>query len=275
MSSRCRSWALALLAAAAAAACTDGRAAAVAPPPLRACADPNNLPFTNRAGEGLENRLAELIADELGTTVEYTWWPQRRGFVRHTLNAGECDLLLGVPAGFELAWTTRPYYRSSYVFVTRADGPQIASLDDPVLRTLRIGVPMVGDDYSNTPPADALTERGLEAQIVGYTVYGNYAEPNPPARLIDAVAGGDVDVAIAWGPLAGYFAQRADPPLRVTPVRPAPDTGAAPLVFDIALAVRRGDSALHDSVEAVLQRRRADVAQLLADYGVPIAEGGP
>lgn len=247
----------------------------MAPPPLRACADPNNLPFTNRAGEGLENRLAELIADELGTTVEYTWWPQRRGFVRHTLNAGECDLLLGVPAGFELAWTTRPYYRSSYVFVTRADGPQIASLDDPVLRTLRIGVPMVGDDYSNTPPADALTERGLEAQIAGYTVYGNYAEPNPPAGLIDAVARGDVDVAIAWGPLAGYFAQRADPPLRVTPVRPAPDTGAAPLVFDIALAVRRGDSALHDSVEAVLQRRRADVAQLLADYGVPIAEGGP
>ena len=272
MSSRCRSRAVArvlsaLLTIAACAEPPSRRAAE--PPPLRACADPNNLPFTNAAGEGFENRIAELLADELGRPLEYTWWPQRRGFVRQTLRAGRCDLLLGVPADFELAWTTRPYYRSGYVFVTRAGAPPIESFDDPALRSLRVGVQLVGDDYANTPPAHALAERGMAAQLVGYSVYGDYSKPNPPARIVEAVARGDVDVAVVWGPLAGYFASRQPTPLRLTPVRPAMDFGYLPFTFAISLAVRRGDTALHAAVEAAMERRRGDVERILDEYGVP------
>ena len=236
---------------------------------LRVCADPNNLPFTNASGEGFENRIAEILADELDAELEYTWWPQRRGFVRHTLRAGSCDLLLGVPSDFELAWTTKPYYRSGYVFVTRVDGPEITSLDDPSLRDLRVGVQLVGDDYANTPPAHALADRGMASQLVGYSVYGDYSQPNPPARIVEAVARGDVDVAVVWGPLAGYFGAQESPRLRLTPVRPAIDRGVLPFEFDISLAVRRGDTALHAAVESAMDRRRADVDRVLAHYGVP------
>ena len=127
---------------------------------LRVCADPNNLPFSNNRGEGFENRIAVLIARDLGTRVEYTWWAQRRGFVRNTLNAGSCDVILGVPTGYGMVRTTRPYYRSTYVFVTRRDrGLHISSLDDPALRTLRVGVHLIGDDYANSPAAHSLAPR--------------------------------------------------------------------------------------------------------------------
>jgi len=240
------------------------------PRELRVCADSNNLPFSNARGEGFENRLAELLGHEMGARVRYTWWPQRRGFVRHTLNAGDCDLVAGVPTSFELAWTTRPYYRSTYVFVTRKDrGLRIASFDDPVLKKLRIGVQLVGDDYANAPPAEALVRRGLGAQLRGYSVYGDYSKPNPPARIVEAVANGEVDVAVVWGPLAGYFASRQRVPLAIAPVKPQIDPPYLPFVFDISLAVRRGDTAMHDSVEAALVRRRGDIDRLLARYGVP------
>ena len=172
---------------------------------LRVCADPNNLPFSNEREEGFENRLAELLARELGAErVEYTWWAQRRGFFRNTLNAGLCDVVMGVPSSVELAATTRPYYRSTYVFVTRADrGLDIRSLDDEALRRVRVGVSIIGDDYANAPPAHALAQRGIVGNVVGFSVYGDYAQPNPPARIVEAVAAGDVDVAVVWGPLAG------------------------------------------------------------------------
>ena len=155
---------------------------------LRVCSDPNNLPFSNRAGEGFENRLAELIADELHAQVRYTWWAQRRGFVRNTLGAGACDLIAGVPSGYEPVRTTEPYYRSTYVFVTRRDlAPPIESIDDPRLRRLRIGIHVIGDDYAEPPSATALARRGIVNNIHGYTLYGDYREPNPPARILDAL----------------------------------------------------------------------------------------
>jgi mxaJ protein len=237
---------------------------------LRVCADPNNLPFSNEKGEGFENRIAALVARELGRRVEYTWWAQRRGFVRNTLTEGRCDVLLGVPAGFERALTTAPYYTSAYVFVSpRARHYDIHSFDDPRLRTLRIGVQIVGDDYANTPPAHALARRGIVRNVVGYTLYGDYREPNPPARIVEAVAKGDVDVAVVWGPLAGYFARRSAVPLDVVPVVPRVDPPRLPLTFAIAMGVRRGDAALRDSLERALERRRADVRRILDDYGVP------
>ena len=237
---------------------------------LRVCADPNNLPFSNRAGEGFENRLVELVAREMGARVEYTWFAQRRGFVRNTLRAGRCDVIPGVPSSVELVLATRPYYRSTYVFVTRRDaGLALRSFDDPRFRTLRIGVQLVGDDGANTPPAHAFARRGVVGNLVGYTVYGDYAQPDPPARIVTAVARGDVDVAVVWGPLAGWFAPRQDVPLDLVPVSPQIDPPFLPFVFDIAMGVRRDDPRLRDELDAILVRRRAAVDSLLTEYGVP------
>jgi mxaJ protein len=240
---------------------------------LRVCADPNNLPFSNQQQAGFENRLAELLAKDLGAELRYTWWAQRRGFFRNTLNAGLCDVVLGIPHDFELALPTRPYYRSTYVFVSRTgSGFDVTSLEDPLLRRARIGVHLVGDDYANTPPAHAFARRGLAENIVGFSLYGNYAEPNPPARIIEAVAGGEIDVAVVWGPFAGYFGQRSKVPLRIAPVRPQYDGPGVRFVFDIALGVRKGDQALRKNLEAVLARRHEQIRRILDQYGVPQVE---
>lgn len=245
-----------------------------APAPLRVCADPNNLPFSNDRGEGFENELAEMLASELGTRVEYTWWAQRRGFVRNTLGAGQCDVVMGVPRRFELAATTRPYYRSSYVFVARRDrGFGLHSLDDQRLRHLRIGVQMIGDDFANSPPAHALSARGLVKNVVGYSVLGDYSRPNPPARVVEAVARGDIDVALVWGPLAGYFARRQTAALELSPVTPQIDTPSRPFAFDISMAVRRGDSGRRQVLDDFIIRRRTEIDRLLARYGIPRADG--
>jgi mxaJ protein len=250
------------------------RPAASPPRALRVCADPNNLPFSNQAEQGFENRIARLIAADLGAEVRYTWWAQRRGFVRNTLRAGECDLIPGVPARFEPVATTAPYYTSSYVFVTRSDlEPAIESLDDPRLRRLRIGVHLIGDDYANPPPVAALARRGIVRNVAGYSIYGDYRDPNPPARLVEAVARGEVDVAIVWGPLGGYFATREAVPLRVRRIRESDDGQGVPFVFRIAMGVRPEDSVLLRRVESVLIRRRVEVRRILGEYGVPLVAG--
>jgi len=239
---------------------------------LRVCADPNNLPFSNQRREGFENRLADLIAGELGDTVRYTWQPQRRGFLRNTLNAHACDVVMGMPLGSDRVLTTRPYYRSSYVFVSRKDRHlSVRSLDDPVLRKLRIGVQLVGDDYANTPPVHALSRRGIVKNLVGYSVLGDYSQENPPARIIDAVIARDVDVAVAWGPLAGYFAKKSPIPLELVPVSPEVDPPGLRFAFDISLAVRTEDTLRMKELERILERRRSDIDRLLRDYGVPVS----
>jgi mxaJ protein len=238
--------------------------------PLRVCADPNNLPFSNSRLEGFENRLAAMAATTLGTRADFVWWPQRRGFVRMTLNTGECDVIMGVPAAFELARTTRPYYRAGYVFVQRIRrGDPLVSLDDPRLHRLRVGVQMVGDDFANSPPAHALSARGIVRNVVGFSVLGDYSQPNPPARIIEAVAGGRIDVAIAWGPLAGYFAHASKVPLTLQPVTPALDPPSLPFEFDISMAVRRNDESLARSLDAFIVRYRADIEKLLNQFHVP------
>jgi quinoprotein dehydrogenase-associated probable ABC transporter substrate-binding protein len=230
---------------------------------LRVCADPNNLPFSNQQLEGFENKIAGLIASELNANVEYTWWPQRRGFIRNTLKAGSCDLVLGVPRSFELALTTSPYYRSTYVFVYRkGKGIRVRSLDDPVLRRVKIGVQMVGDDFANTPPAHALANRKIIHNVKGYTLYGDYAQPNPPARIVDAVAAGEVDVAIVWGPLAGYFVKRQSVPLEIVPVSPQVDLPFLPFVYDISMGVRRGDERLKVELEKILEQKRPEIESI-------------
>jgi mxaJ protein len=241
---------------------------------LRVCADPNNLPFSNRAGQGFENKLAELIAREQHARLQYVWWAQRRGYVRNTLNADSCDLWPGVASSLEMLATSRPYYRSSYVFVTRAGDPLSGlNLDDARLRRLRIGVQMIGDDGSNTPPAEALANRGLVRNVRGYMIYGDYSRPNPPARIVDAVAHGEIDVGLVWGPLAGYFAARAPVPLRLEPITPWLDDARLPMVYDISVGVRRGNLPLLRAVDAILSRHSADIRALLDRYRVPLVQG--
>lgn len=237
---------------------------------LRVCADPNNLPFSNRRLAGFENRIADVIAKDLHARVTYAWHAQRRGFIRETLKAHQCDVVIGMPTSMELAATTRPYYRSTYVFVTRKDRHlHIASFDDDILKRLRIGVQIIGDDGANAPPAHALANRGIVENVRGYTVYGDYSKPNPPARIVDAVATGEIDVAIVWGPLAGWFAKRSPAPLTLAPVSPEIDLPFLPFVYDIALGVRREDVALRNELDAVLERRKPEIDRILADYGVP------
>ena len=238
---------------------------------LRVCADPNNLPFSNAAGEGFENKIVALLAKDLGSTVRYTWWAQRRGMIRNTLDAGECDVIPGIASGIGMTGTTDPYYRSTYVFVTRADRhlADLHSYDDPRLRTLTIGVQLIGDDGANTPPAHALSRRGVVDNVRGYTVYGDYRGPTPQAAIIDALANGDIDVALVWGPTAGWFASRAPVPMVLTPVTPWLDGPQAPMVFDVSMGVRRDDRALRRDLNAALERNRDAIAKILDDYHVP------
>lgn len=252
---------------------TAAAQATPAPPHvLRVCADPNNLPYSNERQEGFENRIAELVAREMKAELRYVWWAQRRGYIRNTLRAGRCDVFIGMPTGLDMVLVTRPYYRSTYAFVTKRSGPHIESFDDARLKRLRVGVQIIGDDFANAPPAEALTHRGIVKNVRGYSVLGNYREPNPPSRIVRAVANGEVDVAVVWGPLAGYFARRSPVPLRVVPVSPEVDVPYLPFVFDIAMGVRRGETALRDTLDAVIARRQHDIDRILADYGVPRAD---
>lgn len=260
-----------LLGVAALAACVSKRAEPdVAAAVLNVCADPNNLPFSSSDTTGFENRIAVLLARELHTGVRFTWWAQRRGFLRNTINAGACDVWMGVPSGLGNLTTTQPYYRSTYVFVTRAaDHLRIASLDDPVLRRVKVGVQLIGDDGANTPPAHALTRRNIVANVRGYHVEADYRQPNPPSRILEALARGDIDVAVVWGPLGGYFASRESVPLHVEPVHPQVDIPFLPFVFDIAIGVRHGDSVLASRLDSAVARRRPEIDRILAAYAVP------
>jgi mxaJ protein len=246
---------------------------AAEPETLRVCADPNNLPFSNRAGEGFENRLAEKVAQKLGKAVSYTWWAQRRGFIRHTLKAGNCDLVMGVPAHYDLVETTRPYYRSTYVFVSQtARHLQLDAIDSPQLRGLTIGVHLIGDDGNNTPPAHALGQQGIIDNVRGFMIYGDYREPDPPARLIEAVEHGEIDVAAAWGPLAGYAAKQSAVPLTVAPIIAGEGFEPQQFQFDIAMGVRKGEHTLRDRLNDFIAQNIGEITALLQSYGVPLVE---
>ena len=238
---------------------------------LTVCADPNNLPFSNRAGEGFENKLAEMIAADLHAKLDYVWWAQRRGHVRNTLNEQKCDLWPGMASTMEMAATSRPYYRSTYVIVTReADGLAGLSLDDARLRNLRIGVQLVGDDGSNTPPAHALARRGIRDKVRGYMLYGDYRKPSPPSEIVRAVERGDIDAAFVWGPLAGYFAAQSKVPLRLEPVTPWLDQAQLPMQFDVSVGVQKDNQKLLKDVDHVLGQRRGEIEALLKRYHMPM-----
>lgn len=236
---------------------------------LRVCSEPNNLPFSNKAGQGFENRIADLVARDLGDRVEYTWALQNDRFIAHTLDAHKCDVMMGVSAEDGDVLTTRPYYASTYVFVSRRkDRLAVTSLADPRLRTLRIGVHLIGDDP--TPPTMALGQEGIVDNVHGYMIYGDFAKANPPARLIEAVEKKDVDIAAVWGPLGGYFAKNAPVPLQVTPMTGTRRFAPLRFRFAIAMGVRKGDGALRDRLNTIIAREQPAIRNILRAYGVPL-----
>ena len=240
---------------------------------LRVCADPNNLPFSNERGQGFENELARLAAHDLGLGLQYVWWPQHGRYLKNTLFAGRCDVVIGVPSKLDRLATTRPYYRSSYVFVwRRGRGPAVRSFDDAALKKAHIGVQFMQNDHDFAPPARALIDRGLAPNIAWYKLYPDFTRPNPPAALIEAVERGDVDIAVAWGPLAGYFAAHAPVPLEVKPVTPQRE-GDIPLAFDISMGVKPGNTRLLIDLNNFITKRRAEIRGILSKYGVPLTGG--
>jgi mxaJ protein len=233
---------------------------------LRVCADPDNLPFSNQQSQGFENKIAELIAQDLGAELSYTWWPHQRGMVRRTLNEGRCDVLIGIPKGYDpVLWTT-PYYRTAYVIAyVRDRGPHVASLDDPILRQVKIGV------HVNTPPHDALTQRGIGGDhVTGYRLFytpQDNQEESPVQPLEDLLAE-KIDVALIWGAFAGYFSKKRSAPLELVPLEGGGPT--TPLSFEISMGVRKGDKALKAELEGALSRQAGVIRTVLQEYGVPL-----
>ncbi len=247
-----------------------------APSDLRVCADPYDLPFSNNQEEGFENKIAHLVARDLNATVINYWWPSRRGVLRNSILGGFCDVMIQAPVGLDPVATTKPYYRSTYYFVYRADrGLAVRSLDDTILKHLRIGVNMIGYDYTNTPPAHALGAR----RIVGLVGFGNFLNPDPkadhPEDIVHAVARDSIDVAVLWGPLAGYWVKHESVPLTMVAL---PDTDAVSgmrFAFDMAMAVRHRDKALKATLDSVIDRRRGEITEILRQYNVPMLETHP
>lgn len=239
---------------------------------LRVCADGNHLPYTNKKGEGFENQIARLAARKMNAKLSYYWHPQRRAFIRSTLREGHCDVIMGVPDRFELLLTTQPYYRSSYVFLHRKDADfTVDSLDDKILHDLTIGVQLIGDDYTNSPPAHSLAARQIRENLEGFSVFGDYDQPNPLSNIVEAVANGEVDLAIPWGPVAGFFARRSDVPMVIKPVKPRFDAkaGNRPMVYSISMGVRRNDQALRDDLDEFIRNNREEIQRILEENGIP------
>jgi mxaJ protein len=238
---------------------------------LRVCADADNLPFSNQKGEGYENKIAELIAKSWDSKLEYLWWPIRRGYFR-MLNGTYCDVIIEAPAGLDIAGSTKPYYRSGYVFVSRKGSglEDINSLADPRLKKLRIGVNLfVSSDGEHSPPEMALSRYGVVGNLRGYNT--SYDENIRPEDIINGVAKKDVDLAIVWGPMAGYFVKKLPEPLVLTPIAAEVDSATGyPMRYNIGMAVRRKDRALRDSLQKVLDRKGPEIQAILKEYGVPV-----
>lgn len=254
---------LAMLSTAAESASTDreGRNTAF----LTVCGDANNLPFSNDRMQGFENRIAELIAQHLQRPLRYRWWPQSMGFVRNTLNARLCDLVLGVTSVNEMVQNSNPYYRSVYSLVQRADAPTpIASLRDPALQGLRLGV------VAGTPPATLLTRYGLMPQTRPYQRTVDTRHFNPATQAVEDVARGEIDVAVIWGPIAGYVAAQQTPPLRVTPLA-AKDDGVE-LAFNVSMGLRHREKQWKHEVNGLIDELRPQMQQILLEYQIPLLD---
>jgi len=230
--------------------------------PLRICADPDNPPYSVRDGSGFDNRIATLIAQQLGRKPVFVWARERRGFIREQFNKNACDVLMGVPVGMRSVMTTAPYYRSIYEFVTRKqDRLQLASFSDPKLNNRRIGLQIMEEDLS--PPSLPLIRNGHAAQLVGFESFGSHA-----ADIIRAVRDRKVDVAVVWGPLAGYYAGRLGG-IDLKPVAPKVDAGI-PFTFALAAGVHKGDAELRKEIDGAIYAKEKAITAILTSYHVPL-----
>ena len=262
--------------AAAAAVVLMASAARRSPSELRVCVDPYNMPFSNDKEEGFENKIAHVVARDLNAGVVNFWWPQRRGFLRSSILAGLCDVLIEAPVGLDPVATTKPYFRSTYYFVYRANrGLAIKSLDDTVLKHLKIGVNLIGYDYTNTPPAHALSSRG----IIGLVGFYNFLNPDPkadhPEDIVEAVAKDSIDVAIVWGPKAGYWVKRAAVPLTMVALPDSDPVSGMPFAHSMAMGVRHRDKELKAALDSVIDRRHGEIVGVLQEFNVPMIEMRP
>lgn len=235
---------------------------------LRVCADPDNLPASNQAGEGYENKIAELLAKTWGDKLEYAWWPVRRGFFSRGLNGRYCDVAITAPAGLDMAGVTQPYFKSGYVIVYRKDsGLALRSLADTTFRHLRIGVHLLNSDAENTPPAMAMSKYGSVGNLVGFGTF--FAEQGDrPEAIFQALLDKKIDVAIVWGPMAGYFVRKMQAPLVIQPVQEDSVDGI-PFAYGIGMAVRKRDRSLRDSLQMFLDQNKPAIEGILKDFGVP------
>jgi mxaJ protein len=246
---------------------------------LAVCADPGNLPYSSSKLDGFENRIAALLATDLHRTLRYAWAPQRRNFFSRTLLAGACDVVISVPASLPASLpsvaTTRPWFTSTYVAVTRAaDNRHFAGFDDAWLKSARIGLQLISGGDVNTPPAMALARRGITNNITGFSPWDS-ADDAPQAKIIDAVAHGEIDVALVWGPFGGYFARPYGDALKLEAVTVDPASPGLAFTFPMAAAVRSADTALKVTLQAAFDRNAARIAAILKDYNIPIIEQSP
>lgn len=232
-------------------------------PALKVCADPGNFPFSNQKGEGFENKIAELIGKELGIPVEYTWFPQATGFLRNTLRARKCDVVMGVAVGQELVTPTDPYYHSTYVLVTRPDS-NVTTLQDPSLASAKIGA------VAGTPPVYELMQHGLLKNLHPYQLMVDTRFDSVGKQMAADVASGKIDVGLLWGPIGGYFAKQQNPVLRVVPITKGP--GHVPYIYDIALGVRSGEPKWKEQLNEILRKDRDQINAILEEYGVPLLD---
>jgi quinoprotein dehydrogenase-associated probable ABC transporter substrate-binding protein len=238
----------------------------VDPNTLRVCADPHNLPFSNDKGEGFENKFAELLAQKLNRKLAYTWYPQSVGFVRNTLGAHRCDVIPGFPQGDELVQSTNPYYRTAYAFVVRpGDGlDDLDTLADPRLKAKRIGI------VAGTPPATYLAVSGLMQNAKPYPLVVDTRVESSAVAMMGDLASREIDVAIMWGPMAGYYARTASPQMHVTLL--TKDAGGPQLAYRIAIGVRPSDQNWKRLLNRLIAENQADINRLLVGFGVPLLD---
>ena len=230
---------------------------------LKVCGDPNNLPFSNEKKEGFENKIAELMGAEFGLTVDYAWFPQVIGFVRNTLRAHLCDLVMGTVAGDEIMQTTNPYYFTTYVMFYRSDkGFAFDGQQDPRLATLHLGV------VAGTPPGDLLVRHELMAHAKPYALTVDTRSESPTHQMVQDVVDGTVDVGFLWGPIAGYYRKHDELPLVLVPLKDEP--GAPRMEYHIAMGVRANEPEWRRRINAAILKRQGDMTAILRDYGVPL-----
>jgi quinoprotein dehydrogenase-associated probable ABC transporter substrate-binding protein len=243
---------------------SEGSIELVDPHVFRACADPRDLPLSNEAGEGFENKIAELFARKLGKSVGYTFYPDATGFIRNTLNAYHCDVVLGTAQGDDLVQPTNPYYRTGYAAAYHEDGPLkgMDSLSDPRLKTARIGI------IAGTPPATYLAMNGLLGQIKSYRLAVDTRYDSSTHEMMDDLDRGEIDVALLWGPFAGYYASKAKTPTEVVPL--VKEQGGPPMVFRIVMGVRHSDQNWKRALNKLISENQDEIQAILRSYGVPL-----